>query len=284
MVAGNSTFATEPSDEVRDSSLDWLILHHSVKLKQRRETIAQLCFGDGDAVLDLGCGPGLWTQLLADAVGAKGRVVGLDANEDFLAYAANAVSVSHPKHDVSFVHGSYEELPEGIGLFDALFFSQCFCYVERIDPLMTAMISTLRPGGRLIGRNWDGGVFLLNPMDEVLLAKVNAALAQALAGGAEPTFLDNYFGRKMPGLFRRHGLKDVTCKSELFSHFGPADEKLVGYVAKQAFWMAELARPYLGAEECDEWLGALDPDSPVNIYGAEEFYFAMADIMVVGSV
>src|SRR3954451_10536146 len=45
----------------------------------------------GWACLDIGCGPGGITSLLSERVGPSGRVVGLDRDPKFLAYArANA--------------------------------------------------------------------------------------------------------------------------------------------------------------------------------------------------
>ena len=54
----------------------------------------------GWACLDIGCGPRGITDLLSERVGPGGRVVGLDKDEEFLAYAR-----AHAPSNVEFRHG-----------------------------------------------------------------------------------------------------------------------------------------------------------------------------------
>jgi len=53
----------------------------------RRRTIARLGLRPGDVVLDVGCGTGLSFPLLLDAVGASGRVIGVESSSDMMALA-----------------------------------------------------------------------------------------------------------------------------------------------------------------------------------------------------
>ena len=53
----------------------------------RRIGIAQLELHEGDTVIDIGCGTGLNFPLIQDAIGATGRLVGLDASADMLSQA-----------------------------------------------------------------------------------------------------------------------------------------------------------------------------------------------------
>lgn len=53
----------------------------------RDRTVTALSLDSGDTVLDVGCGPGSNFDLLADAVGPTGTIVGVDANPGMVARA-----------------------------------------------------------------------------------------------------------------------------------------------------------------------------------------------------
>ena len=63
-------------------SLEWLLDHHKTKEQERRRMVADLNLAPGDAILDLGCGPGLWAPLFAEKVKPNGRVVGVDVSPE----------------------------------------------------------------------------------------------------------------------------------------------------------------------------------------------------------
>ena len=117
----------------------------------------------GAHVLDLGCAPGSWLQLIADRVGRKGMVVGVDLSP---------MGITLPPHvttfqmDVTKVDKS--TLPEGLLPLDAL--------VSDLAPHTTGIRSTdqarsfdltalalrladqwLRPGGSFLAKTFQGG-------------------------------------------------------------------------------------------------------------------------------
>jgi ubiquinone/menaquinone biosynthesis C-methylase UbiE len=57
----------------------------------RRQAIAKLALQPGDTVIDAGCGTGLSLPLLRAAVGATGRVVGIEQSPEMLAQARACV-------------------------------------------------------------------------------------------------------------------------------------------------------------------------------------------------
>ena len=54
---------------------------------QRAETLRLLGLTPGEAVIDVGCGPGFLCESIADLVGAKGHVVGIDVSPDLVELA-----------------------------------------------------------------------------------------------------------------------------------------------------------------------------------------------------
>ncbi len=266
------------------SSLDWLLLHHRVKLLDRQEILRKLDIQPGDRVLDLGCGPGLWTQLLADAVGPSGRIVGIDFDSYLLAHAGKITRESHPGHDISFRQMDFSDVGTLDEIFDVVFFSNCFCYLSNPSTIVEGMTRVTRPGSRVIGRNWDGEPFLLYPMDVGLLSLVQHHLVQATENHTEGAYFDHYFGRKMPGLFRRQDFRHVTCDTHVIQRFGPADSDLAAYIRTNGEWMGDKIADRVDKEALAEWYAHFDPDDPRCVYRSDAFYFCMIEMAVTGYV
>ena len=266
------------------ASLDWLLLHHRVKLLDRQEIIRELDIQPGDHVLDLGCGPGLWAQLLADAVGPAGRVVGIDFDKYLLAHARRIAAQSHPDHDISFLRMDFAELGDLDDTFDVIFFSNCFCYLPDPSFVLADMKRLTRTGGRVIGRNWDGGPFILYPMEERLLSQVQHHLLEITVSQGGDTYFDHFFGRKMPGLFRRAGFDHITFSTQIIERFGAADADLAVYIKTNGEWMGDKIADSADPDLLREWRGHFDPEDPRCVYLSEEFYFCMTEMAVTAYV
>ena len=70
---------------------------------------------EGDRVLDVACGTGVLTRLLADRVGARGSVAGLDVNPAMLAMAR---SFAGPERSIAWHESSAESMPLPDDSFD----------------------------------------------------------------------------------------------------------------------------------------------------------------------
>src|SRR5206468_6291013 len=69
------------------NAIEWLETHHNSKAVERRQMIRDLQLRAGSFVVDAGCGPGLWTPLLAEAIGPQGQIVGVDVSAEALVTA-----------------------------------------------------------------------------------------------------------------------------------------------------------------------------------------------------
>jgi len=281
---GEASATRQGKGGIELSSLDWLLLHHRVKLLDRQEILRKLDIQPGDHVLDLGCGPGLWTQLLADAVGPSGRIVGVDFDRDLLAHAGRITGQSHPDHDISFQKMDFADVGSLGETFDAVFFSNCFCYLPDPSNVVEDMMRIARPGGRIIGRNWDGEPFLLYPMDVGLLSLVQHNLVQAMDSRGDGAYFDHYFGRKMPGLFRSQGFRHVTCDTHVIERSGPADTDLAAYIRTNGEWMGDKVVGRVEEDRLADWYAHFDPDDPRCVYRSDAFYFCMIEMAVTGYV
>jgi SAM-dependent methyltransferase len=111
---------------------------------ERRIALEMLELAHGEAVLDVGCGPGNFTRAFAEAA-VGGLVVGLDASRTML---VRALEQGVPK-DVAYLRGDASALPFRDGSFDAVC---CFAALYLIEEPMRAVEEAARvlaPGGRL---------------------------------------------------------------------------------------------------------------------------------------
>lgn len=102
--------------------------------------------GAGLAVLDLGCGTGASTRALL-AAAPQARITAVDASAGMLAEAA---AKAWPPN-VTFLHRTAEQQADAgpRGPYDAVFAAYLFRNVTDPDGVLAAVLSLLRPGGRL---------------------------------------------------------------------------------------------------------------------------------------
>jgi SAM-dependent methyltransferase len=114
-----------------------------------RAALAALEPRRGEHILDVGCGSGQTTLQLAEAVGASGRVVGVDISEPLLAAAARRNTYEH----VSFLRADAETHRFERG-FDAIY--SRFGTMFFADPVAAfgKLRSALQPGGRMAFVCW----------------------------------------------------------------------------------------------------------------------------------
>lgn len=95
---------------------------------------------EGEVVLDLGCGGGKACYILAQIVGAQGRVIGIDMNRDMLALAQAHVAVFADRvgySNLRFCLAQAEDLATDINLVDRLVASRSLRSAEDLFSLQT---------------------------------------------------------------------------------------------------------------------------------------------------
>lgn len=99
-------------------------------------------------LLDVGCGPGSLTLLLAPLFA---QVVGVDADDEMLA-EAKRLATAQGIENVAWVHRRAEELPSALGTFDVATFAQSFHWMQR-ERVAAAVRDMLEPGGAWVHVN-----------------------------------------------------------------------------------------------------------------------------------
>jgi ubiquinone/menaquinone biosynthesis C-methylase UbiE len=125
---------------------------------QRAQVMALLQPQPGERALDIGCGPGLTTRALAEAVGDTGQVLGVDI-------AAPMLSIARRRCDglaqVGFELCDVNALPCADASVDLALASQVYEYVEPVDAALRELARVLKPGGRalLVDTDWESAVW-----------------------------------------------------------------------------------------------------------------------------
>jgi len=109
--------------------------------------IAELRVKGDERALDVGCGPGGLTLMLARSL-PRGEVVGLDINEKALEVAREKAE-EEGLGNVSFRRGDALSLSFAAGSFDLVVSSFLLPWVPDPDRALTEMVRVLREGGKL---------------------------------------------------------------------------------------------------------------------------------------
>lgn len=114
------------------------------------KTLRRMDLRGGERVLDLGCGSGWATRLLArlvaDGPHGSGQVVGLDISDEMVRQARAA---SRDFDNVMFVQGSAAQIPWEENFFDKVLSVESFYYYPDQDRALAQLFRVMAPHGRL---------------------------------------------------------------------------------------------------------------------------------------
>ncbi len=115
---------------------------------QRRRAVQALGLRAGDTVIEVACGTGLNFPLLQQAVGADGRIVGVDLTDAMLARARARIG-RNGWRNVSLVHGDAADFdfPEGA---DAILSTYALSQVVECADVIAHGAAALRADGRVV--------------------------------------------------------------------------------------------------------------------------------------
>ena len=110
-----------------------------------RELVALLEVGDGDRVLDIGCGTGRLATFAAEHLDASGRVVGIDP-------ASPRIDLARRRDDarLDFRIGQAQDLSAfGDATFDVAYLNSVLNWIDDRPKALAEVFRVLKPGGRM---------------------------------------------------------------------------------------------------------------------------------------
>jgi len=195
---------------------------HHISITQ--QTLALMGLMHGERVLDLGCGAGWATRLLAQLVAGgerPGQVVGLDVSDEMIRRARGA---STQYDNILFVVGSAQQIPWEENFFDKVLSVESFYYYGDQDRALDELFRVLAPRGELfiLINLYRDNPYSLRWIDEL---KVPVQVRSE---------------REYVQLLREHGYEDV--RSMLIPDLTPTPEEYSGKWFKNAEELRDFKR------------------------------------------
>jgi ubiquinone/menaquinone biosynthesis C-methylase UbiE len=162
-VAGSLSFAKEKnlsqtlaiSDERLQQEFNrWAAEGEGEKMERHHlditeKTIRLMDLRPGDRVLDLGCGAGWATRLMARRVedqDGSGQVIGLDVSDEMI---RRAQAMPSDFENISYVCGSAQKIPGPDNFFDKVLSVESFYYYPDQERVLRELFRVMAPGGRM---------------------------------------------------------------------------------------------------------------------------------------
>jgi SAM-dependent methyltransferase len=201
---------TDPAEQQR------LRLQHELWLPAAGAAWARAGLKPGQWVLDLGAGPGFCALELARAVGPGGRVLALERSGTYADAARNAAATAAlsqlevRRFDLAAPPSLDEGAQGDEGLGDGNFGRGCFdlawcrwlaMFLPRLEPLLSLVGTSLRPGGCLVAHeyvHWQ--TFALHPHGTAIARFAAAVTDSFRAAGGDPDV-----NRRLPALLAVDG-------------------------------------------------------------------------------
>jgi len=214
------------------------------RIKQRTYDLLQV--RDGYRLLDVGCGAGDDVQGLAQRVGVRGSVVGVDCSETMLAEARKRIiGLNLP---VTFYLGDAQNLKFADNTFDGCRAERVFVHLIRPERALAEMVRVARSGARIAVFDVDWETLIVDVPDRTITRKLLNSLCDSSGS--------RWIGRQLRRLFTEANLIEVQVIAETLI--------FTDYIqANRVFQLHETAAQAQAAEvvssaEAKQWLNDLE--------------------------
>ncbi len=263
------------------SYLEKLLATDAIRRPAITAAIGRLGLPSSSRGLDAGSGAGLQSMLLAQAVGPRGRVTGLDISAEFLAFARERVKEAGLEQRVSFQEGSVADIPFDDDCFDWAWSADLVGYAPMDPmPLLEELARVVRPGGTLAILAWSSERLL--PGYPRLEARLGAT-APGMAPFSSDMAPSRHFSRTL-SRFAELGLADARVETMAGGVHAPLSEEEYKGVEALIEMRWPGAEKELEPDDLDLFKRLTKPESPEFIPLLPDYYAFFTYSMFVGVV
>lgn len=231
-------------------------------------TYCHMQISEGDTVVDVGCGPGVDTIPLAELVGSRGRVIGVDTDEKMLRDADQAAEQSELRDRITHQLGKAQSLPIDNNRVAS-------CRAERLlqvlpadhaDAIMREMLRVTKTGGRIVLADTDWVSASVDFSDSELERRLMTFFALRMRP-------DGIAGRRLFALCQQQGLTEIMIDIVPMLQLQLADTPF-------GPWLINTARTedIITEDEGEQWLDELQRREE-----KQQFYACINMVIVSGT-
>jgi len=228
------------------ASASWLQAHHRAKLAERTRFAATLASLRPNRIVDLGCGTGLWLQLLDSLLPPECEFIGFDSDPEALAVASGMIRgwTRPARFELCDLEADAASIPAA----DLTLMFNIFPYLT--NPGSTLDILSHRPGkGALAVRQYDGDSMRFGPMDTASRAAVESSLRVSTLGSEQ---FRHYDMDRVFELLHGPWFTERSIGFELFARAAPFPPEFIDYAERTLRWTSDLVSEE-AATYVDSW-------------------------------
>lgn len=183
------------------AELHRLGIQHMVWAKEAFEAWSKAKFKQGDALLDLGCGPGFLSRDLAYIAGNEGKVIAVDRSQNFIDFLDQEAKFHGLNIDARCM--DFNDLVLEENSLDGAYSRWALAWVPNADEIALRIAKALKPGASFVCHEYHSWMDVhTQPLQSNLQMGLQATFDsfQASAG-------DINIGAGLPQIFEKAGLK-----------------------------------------------------------------------------
>jgi len=231
--------ASSPPPEPFTASLERM---NRFQEPEARALIADLGLTPGSRGLDVGCGVGLYALWLAEAVGPRGHVTGIEPGADRVEAARALVGAAAAGDRLEFRTGDASALDFPDASFDWVWCGDVLHHIQDTQGALEQMTRVLRPGGLLVVKESQALPAMFLPGHPELEKRLQQAeIARSRDEAGERSFQERR--QRTPKSLREAGLGGIAVRTYLLTRRAPLDAAARDYIQRTVFdrnWGARL--------------------------------------------